>query len=188
MKYCPNCGTQNQDDALYCIKCGFRFTTDNISHAQDTQTSQANYQQGSSNSLGFSDKETLNTILLIAFIFSIISIFIFLIEIIGVSISLISILAQAAIYHMNILPELVLSVFYIILFLIMFITSILVFFRTREIYSKARNGDYASAYKLDSIVFGVIALILAGVITGILLIIANLMMEKMVNPQSRGYI
>jgi len=112
MKYCPNCGTQNQDDALYCTKCGFRFTTDNISHSQDTQTSQANYQQGTSNSLGFSDKETLNTILLIAFIFSIISIFMFLIEIIGVSISLISILAQAAIYHMNILPELVLSVFY----------------------------------------------------------------------------
>ena len=70
----------------------------------------------------------------------------------------------------------------------MFITSILVFFRTREIYNKARNGDYASAYRLDSIVFGVIALILAGVITGILLIIANLMMEKMVNPQSRGYV
>ena len=47
----------------------------------------------------------------------------------------------------------------------MFITSILVFFGTREIYNKARNGDYASAYRLDSIFFGVIALILAGVIT-----------------------
>ena len=70
----------------------------------------------------------------------------------------------------------------------MFITPILVFFRTREIYNKARNGDYPSAYRLDSLVFGVIALILAGVITGILLMIASLMMEKMVNPQSRGYV
>mgnify|MGYP001626137406 CR=1 FL=1 len=188
MKYCPNCGTQNQDDAVFCIKCGYKFPTDNWSQTQNTQASQASYQQTASSSLGLSDRETINTILLIAFIFSIIAIFVFLIETIGIAISIVSILADAAIYHVNVLPELIGSVFYIILFIVMFITSILVFFRTREIYGRAKAGDYATAYKLDSLVFGVIALILAGVITGILLIIANLMMEKIVNPQSKGFI
>jgi uncharacterized membrane protein YvbJ len=25
VKYCPRCGTPNEDDALYCVKCGNRF-------------------------------------------------------------------------------------------------------------------------------------------------------------------
>ncbi|MGC9124266.1 MAG: zinc-ribbon domain-containing protein [Thermoplasmata archaeon] len=25
VKYCPKCGTPNEDDALYCVKCGNRF-------------------------------------------------------------------------------------------------------------------------------------------------------------------
>ncbi len=25
VKYCPNCGTQNGDDAKFCIKCGNKF-------------------------------------------------------------------------------------------------------------------------------------------------------------------
>ncbi|MGC8620247.1 MAG: zinc ribbon domain-containing protein [Thermoplasmata archaeon] len=27
VKYCPRCGTPNEDDALYCVKCGNPFSS-----------------------------------------------------------------------------------------------------------------------------------------------------------------
>ncbi|MFP3131316.1 MAG: zinc-ribbon domain-containing protein [Nitrososphaeria archaeon] len=34
-KYCPKCGAQNPDDAVYCIKCGYRFTEKTVEHRSE---------------------------------------------------------------------------------------------------------------------------------------------------------
>jgi len=34
-KYCPKCGAQNPDDAVYCIKCGYRFTEETVEHRSE---------------------------------------------------------------------------------------------------------------------------------------------------------
>jgi Predicted membrane protein len=34
-KYCPKCGAQNPDDAVYCIKCGYRFTEETVQNRSE---------------------------------------------------------------------------------------------------------------------------------------------------------
>lgn len=42
MKYCQNCGTQNNDEAIICTNCGYSFEPKNTAQSNNTQVVQVN--------------------------------------------------------------------------------------------------------------------------------------------------
>ena len=39
MKFCVSCGTENEDDAVFCTKCGYNFNEESKTPAPTTETS-----------------------------------------------------------------------------------------------------------------------------------------------------
>jgi hypothetical protein len=107
---------------------------------------------------------TVKTYMLIAFIFSII----FVIVWIGAALSVISAFAFATTVGLGfffVLPALV--------YLVLFAVSIIVFLRIYKMYKAANAGDIATLKETSNMMWAIIALIFAGVIPGIMLIIAD---------------
>ena len=38
MKYCPNCGTENKDDARFCLGCGSKFESVDTEKTESVET------------------------------------------------------------------------------------------------------------------------------------------------------
>jgi putative membrane protein len=107
---------------------------------------------------------TVKTYMLIAFIFSII----FLLVWIGAAASTLITFAAFSIYGLGIfvlLPA--------IIYLVLFAVSIIVFLRIYKMYKAANAGDIATLKATSNMLWAIIALIFAGVIPGIMLIIAD---------------
>ena len=60
-----------------------------------------------------------------------------------------------------------------IVFLVFFVLSLIVFMRVRTMYSAVNRGDIATVKQLNNMMWSILALIFAGVIPGILLIMAT---------------
>lgn len=45
-KYCPNCGAQNDNDAKFCVKCGYRFQEQAPVNAPQPTTARSNHRNG----------------------------------------------------------------------------------------------------------------------------------------------
>ena len=65
------------------------------------------------------------------------------------------------------------TIIFAIPFLVLFVVAILVFLRVYRMYTAVNNGDIATLKANSSIGWAIIALIFAGVIPGIMLIIAD---------------
>ena len=107
---------------------------------------------------------TVKTYMLIAFIFSII----FVIVWIGAALSVLSAFAYATAVGLGfffVLPALI--------YLVLFAVSIIVFLRIYKMYKAANAGDIATLKETSNILWAIIALIFAGVIPGIMLILAD---------------
>jgi putative membrane protein len=107
---------------------------------------------------------TVRTYILIAFIFAIL----FMIVWVGLAISTIAAFAFAAAVGLGIfvlLPAFV--------YLVLFAVSVIVFMRIWKMYNAANAGDIATLKATNNILWSIIALIFAGVIPGIMLIIAD---------------
>ncbi|MCX8149962.1 MAG: hypothetical protein N3D85_00415 [Candidatus Bathyarchaeota archaeon] len=60
-----------------------------------------------------------------------------------------------------------------IVFLVFFVLSLIVFMRVRNMYSAVNRGDIATLKQLNNMTWSILALIFAGVIPGILLIMVT---------------
>jgi putative membrane protein len=107
---------------------------------------------------------TIKTYMLIAFIFSII----FVIVWIGAALWTLLVFAAFSVVGLGffvVLPA--------IIYLVLFAFSIIVFLRIYKMYKAANAGDIATLKATSNILWAIIALIFAGVIPGIMLIIAD---------------
>ena len=107
---------------------------------------------------------TVKTYMLIAFIFSII----FVIVWIGAALSVLSAFAYATAVGLGfffVLPALI--------YLVLYAVSLIVFLRIYKMYKAANAGDIATLKETSNILWAIIALIFAGVIPGIMLILAD---------------
>jgi hypothetical protein len=118
-----------------------------------------------------SDKlATIRTYILVALIFSIIIMVVWLLAGIGAILSYLAIAALGGIYYTG---------FYIggliegIILLIFIVPAVLVFFRIWKMYKAVNAGDIATLKATSNILWAIIALIFAGVIPGIMLILAD---------------
>jgi putative membrane protein len=107
---------------------------------------------------------TVKTYMLIAFIFSIL----FVIVWIGAALSTFATFAVFSAVGLGffvLLPA--------IIYLVLFAISIIVFLRIYKMYKAANAGDIATLKETSNMMWAIIALIFAGVIPGIMLIIAD---------------
>ncbi len=107
---------------------------------------------------------TIRTYILIAFIFSIL----FMIVWVGAALSTIAAFAfytYVGLGFLVILPAIV--------YLVLFAFSIIVFLRIWKMYKAVNAGDIATLKATSNILWAIIALIFAGVIPGIMLIISD---------------
>jgi putative membrane protein len=107
---------------------------------------------------------TIKTYMLIAFIFSII----FMLVWIAAAASTFITFAAFSVIGLGIfvlLPA--------ILYLVLFVISIIVFLRIYKMYKAANAGDIATLKETSNMMWSIIALIFAGVIPGIMLIISD---------------
>jgi hypothetical protein len=107
---------------------------------------------------------TIRTYILIAFIFSIL----FMVVWIAGALWTIAVFASAAVYGAG-----VFFVLPAIFYLIWFAFSVIVFLRIWKMYKAVNAGDIATLKATNNLVWAVLALIFAGVIPGIMLIIAD---------------
>ena len=107
---------------------------------------------------------TIKTYMLIAFIFSIL----FVIVWIGAALSTLATFALFSVVGLGffmLLPA--------IIYLVLFAFSIIVFLRVYKMYKAANAGDIATLKETSNMMWAIIALIFAGVIPGIMLIISD---------------
>lgn len=210
MKYCTRCGAPNSDDAAFCVSCGNKFEAvqggvigqqqysgnapqsgtfggGSTSGSQQGGNPNQQYYQGSQgfniDNMFSNDFETSKTLILIALIFSIIAMIAFVIS--GIS-DILSALALSASYASYGLPTPVSVSFlfvYSVVYLIMFLASIIVFMRIRKIYDSLKVGNLQQALMLNSIGWGIIALIFSGIISGVLMLISRGYMERAAGMQ-----
>jgi len=143
MAFCPNCGKEVSPEAFACPNCG---------HPLRQQRPVQSPAEVNASKLG-----SIKTYLLVAFIFNILAVIAF---------------AIGALFFL----VLVFIPFLAILALIFFvplILSIITLTRINQMRSAAERGDIATLKSLNSVGWGIIALIFAGIITGIFLLIAN---------------
>jgi len=116
------------------------------------------------------DQSKLNTIktyILIAFIFSIIFMIAWILEAvynIWVYINFSSIFFFGGFAGIFLI--------YTVVFLVLFVLALLVFMRIRRMYTAVNSGDIATLKQLNNMMWAIIALIFAGVIPGVMLIIS----------------
>jgi putative membrane protein len=107
---------------------------------------------------------TIKTYMLIAFIFSIL----FVIVWIGAALSTLATFALFSVVGLGffmLLPA--------IIYMVLFAFSIIVFLRVYKMYKAANAGDIATLKATSNMMWAIIALIFAGVIPGIMLIISD---------------
>ena len=107
---------------------------------------------------------TIRTYMLIAFIFSLL----FMIVWIGAALWTIAVFATASFFGVGfffLMPAIV--------YFVLFAVSIIVFMRIYKMYKAANAGDIATLKATSNILWAIIALIFAGVIPGIMLIISD---------------
>ncbi|MGC8574174.1 MAG: zinc ribbon domain-containing protein [Thermoplasmata archaeon] len=201
MKFCPKCGAQNVDEAMFCTTCGNPFSTQTppmssspppyLGNPQNPPNTNP-YQQppqygnpqwqppGQQPQYGYppyrmqtnQELSTATTFILIAFIFSIIATVLFLIAGIVEGISISYINSVYASYGMK--PPLMTGIYAAILaYFIMFIFSIIIMIRVRRIHNLLKMGNTQQAYMLDSVLWGVLGLIFSGLITGLFMLLAR---------------
>jgi putative membrane protein len=107
---------------------------------------------------------SIKTYMLIAFIFSLL----FMIVWIGAALWTIFVFAVAATFGFGIFVILPAIVYFVL-----FAVSVIVFLRIWKMYKAANAGDIATLKATSNILWAIIALIFAGVIPGIMLIISD---------------
>ncbi len=208
MKYCTKCGAQNQDDAIFCISCGNKFDVQtnqstysgntnsgqyqnippnqaypgqNAQNPQQNYGSNQNYQPFSIDNMFSNDFQTSKTLVLIAFIFSIIALVLFFFSFVSDIVNAISI--SASYTSAGIPAPYTVGLFYAygIIYIIMFLITVIVFLRVKRIYDLLKAGNTAQAFKINTVTWAIIAIIFSGIITGIMLLLARNYMEKIVS-------
>ena len=151
-KICPSCGTQNPDNAVFCIKCGYRFIDQQVN--QQTNVPQTNMQQNpmpppvpqqSMNPQSQARGSTLYIWIVLSLVFSIISVLVFL--------------------------SLTLSN------LILFIGSIVLLINVMKIYDYFKINDLQSIRNKLTTEFIVISFIFGLIITGVFIMLLQLDLE-----------
>jgi hypothetical protein len=92
----------------------------------------------------------------------------------GVAISKLGVAGQAASAELGFIG---------FLLLVFLIIDVLVIRRTSKMYSAAKNGDVATLKSLNSLGWAIVALIFAGVVAGVLLLIAYGSINNLPSPQ-----
>jgi len=150
MKICPNCGYQNPDEAVYCMKCGAKL--DNTPLKQ------------------ISALENTRLWVMIAYIFSIVMTFVFLILLIFQVVNLA--------LHVSNLFVTVYDAITAAIYALMVIFGFFVFQRTREIYYLLQDNKIEEANAKLTLEWIVIAIIFNGVISGVFLLLSKIEMES----------
>lgn len=147
MAFCPNCGKEVSPQAVTCPNCG---------HPLQQQA----MAQGPQN-LNASKLSSIKTYLLVALIFNIFSV-------IGFGFGALIFLFLLFIPFVGFF-----GLFFGLFFVIPFILSILVLTRVSGMRGAAERGDVAKLKELNSLGWAIVAIFFAGVIPGIMLLIAN---------------
>ena len=122
---------------------------------------------------------SIRTMVLVALIFAIIGTILELVLLgyvifLGVAISKLGVAGQAASAELGFIG---------FLLLVFLIIDVLVIRRTSKMYSAAKNGDVATLKSLNSLGWAIVALIFAGVVAGVLLLIAYGSINNLPSPQ-----
>ncbi|MGC8584518.1 MAG: zinc-ribbon domain-containing protein [Thermoplasmata archaeon] len=175
-KICPSCGTQNPDNAVFCIKCGYRFIDQQVN--QQTNVPQTNIQQNpmpppvpqqSMNPQPQARGSTLYIWVVLSLVFSIISVLVFLSLTLGNLISLILGLMNGTF--------LVGRLIFLIFFVILFIGSIILLTNVMKIYDYFKINDLQSIRNKLTTEFIVISFIFGLIITGVFIMLLQLDLE-----------
>jgi hypothetical protein len=150
---------------------------------------QQGYQQtqyGSPQAMQYSEFQSANTMVLIAFIFSIISILVYVVE---------AILSVSSILYWNsYISSLPPSDRYLysgtiagayvglIVYLILAVFVLLVFLKTWKIYNFTQQGRYQEAYQENTVLWAVLGIIFGLIITGVFLLLARSHLENALRP------
>ncbi|MDP8012434.1 MAG: zinc-ribbon domain-containing protein [Thermoplasmata archaeon] len=197
VKYCPNCGTPNDDQAKFCIKCGFNFIAQQNAQNQNfsNQENAFNQNQGFYGSYGgqqqygqnvppygsqqgyqgqpfgqqYSSFQTAKTMAILSLIFPILILIYYIIEIITTTISIIAISPFAI---------LAVLVAYLVIFLIFLVFDIMLFFKTYKIYNLVNSNRFNEALQEESLFWIIIGFIFGAIITGIFMLLTKSFIEK----------
>jgi len=123
---------------------------------------------------------SISTMVLVALIFAILALIAELAALgyvifVGVAISELGVAGQVASAELGFIG---------FLLLVFLIIDVLVVRRTWKMYSAAKNGDIAALKSLNSLGWAIVALILTGIIPGILLLIAYGRINDLPSPQA----
>ncbi|MGC8645600.1 MAG: hypothetical protein ACP5UO_04975 [Thermoplasmata archaeon] len=158
-------------------------------NAGQTNPQQGNYQPpyGQAPRQQFSEFLSVDNTILIALIFSGISVLVFFIETIYSVISLLSLSAYVAslgpsysyLYSGAIAGDYVA----IFVYFIVMVIGILVFLKTWRIYNMVKQRRYQEAYREDTLMWGIIGIIFGLIITGVFLILLRGELERVPGVQ-----
>jgi len=124
------------------------------------------------------DFETSKTLILIAFISSIIVMVLFFFSFVSDIISAISISALYAVSGIPVPYTVGLFYAYGFIYILMFLVIVIVFIRVKRVYDLLRNHDTLQALQMNTVAWAVIVIIFSGLITGIMMLPAGDYMEK----------
>ena len=112
------------------------------------------------------------TFMLVAFIFAVITIVIYaiILAVFVISFTAFIIAAGSVVTGLAFNPF---SLIILAIFLPFLIVNVYILIRIIKIRKFMNNGDYRSAYYEDSVLFGVLALLIGGIITGLMLLLAR---------------
>ncbi len=164
-KICPRCNTENPDNAVYCIKCGYKFGEDpNIQNKNETI-----------NEPGNTTGIPIYIWVVLSLIFSIISFLAYLIWTLNSLFDFILLASKGVFFIYNTIWLMILIIF--------LIGSIIVLNNVMKIYEnfKANNLDYIR--KKLTIEFIVISFIFGLIITGVFLLLLQLDLESNIKKQ-----
>ncbi|MGC8497120.1 MAG: zinc ribbon domain-containing protein [Thermoplasmata archaeon] len=150
---------------------------------------QQGYQQppfGSPQSMQYSEFQSANTMILIAFIFSIISILVFVVEAIMAVSSILywsSYIASLPTYDRSLYAGTLNGAYVgLIIYLVFAVFTILVFLKTWKIYNLTQHGRYQEAYQEDTVLWAVLGIIFGLILTGVFLLLARTHLENALRP------
>ncbi len=184
MVKCPVCGTDNPDNAIFCFKCGYRFSENSEIESNKNELKENKIEK--SKNLNLSD-ELYKKIYInasIAFSFSLISLLIFLILTTLKIASLIYLISNLSYYEYmgnfkNIYFSIILmDIILIMVFLVFLIGSIIMFLRNYVIYEKFISKNFKECYNNITESTIILSLIFGLIVTGLFLIFQKFDLEK----------
>ena len=214
MKYCPKCGTPNDDNALFCKQCGAQLPMMGIPSAPQQNIPQGPSQQappqypsgaqqqsypppqgsyqpppyGPAQQSQLSQFSNPDTYVLIALIFAGISVLVFFVEFIYSIFSLLSLSSYVASLgpSYSYLYAGAIAGEYVAIFsyIIAMAIGALVALRVWKLYNLVKQRRYQEAYQQDTVLWGVLGIIFGLIITGVFLLLLRGQLETALRTQT----